>query len=432
MLDVVIVGAGLSGLTACHHLQSKGYKVKIYESKGKVGGRCRSDYINGFILDRGLHVFCKESKYVKSSIQTESLYLSESIYPGALVYKNRDFNLVPNPLRRIKDSLSLFFNSFMTYRDKWKMANYLSFLISNNEDRLKKYSQQTIEEFLRKRGFDDYLLNSFFRSIHAAIFFDDSLQTPSNIFNLTVRQIILERASLPAYGIGSIPEQINEKLEKGSIVLHSKVKQVFSDGVELQSGEFVQAKTVLVTVPEPDIQHILSGHKSEIKYNRSACMYFATKNPPVNSPIFVLNGTSNGLVNYVFVPSTVQPSYAPSGSHLVCVSLNAHINFENESLIEDVLKELIDWFGLKVNDWTHLKTYQIEKALPKIEDYNQAELYRMKEGIFFCGDYFRYGNIVNAIKSGAVASKAIDTYLHSGEHLLGRSNSYSSRASEIN
>ena len=422
MLDVIIVGAGLSGLTACHALQSRGYKVKVYESKGKVGGRCKSDYINGFILDRGLHIFSNSSKSEKSILNTQSLYLSEPIYPGVLVYKDMNFNLVSNPLRRIKDSLSLFFNSYMTYRDKWKMANYLSFLVSNNESKLKKYSHLTTEEFLIKRDFDKKLIDSFFRTVHTAMFFDDSLQTPSNIFNQSIRQVILEKAVLPAYGIGSISDQIYDKLEQGSVELHTKVKTAHNYGVELQTGEFITAKTVIITLPESEINTIIPGYKSKITYNRSACMYFATKNPPVNSPIFVMNGENSGLVNYVFVPSTIQPSYAPSGSHLVNIGLKSDIDFYNENLIEDVLKELINWFGLKVNDWTHLKSYFAEAAVPKIESFKEGKQYKTENGIFFCGDYFNYGSIANAMRSGTEVSKAVDQSILSGAYLNNKKN----------
>ena len=37
-LDVVIVGAGVSGLYALYHLRGLGYRVQIYEQGGDVGG----------------------------------------------------------------------------------------------------------------------------------------------------------------------------------------------------------------------------------------------------------------------------------------------------------------------------------------------------------------------------------------------------------
>ena len=114
MLDVIIVGAGLSGLSAAYQLQSKGLKVAIYEANGKVGGRCKSDYIDGYILDKGLHFFQKGYSEYKNTFDYKSLRM-ESIYPGVMVHYNNNFHLVTNPLRKIVDVFSMAFIPFMTF-----------------------------------------------------------------------------------------------------------------------------------------------------------------------------------------------------------------------------------------------------------------------------------------------------------------------------
>ena len=47
--DVLIVGAGLAGLSAAIHCQSAGVDVKVIESSDRAGGRVASDVIDGFI-----------------------------------------------------------------------------------------------------------------------------------------------------------------------------------------------------------------------------------------------------------------------------------------------------------------------------------------------------------------------------------------------
>ena len=53
---VVIVGAGLSGLACAKHLTEAGMDVLVLERGERVGGRVRTDRIDGFLLDRGFQV----------------------------------------------------------------------------------------------------------------------------------------------------------------------------------------------------------------------------------------------------------------------------------------------------------------------------------------------------------------------------------------
>uniref|UniRef100_UPI00404AD28D FAD-dependent oxidoreductase n=1 Tax=Candidatus Planktophila sp. TaxID=2175601 RepID=UPI00404AD28D len=55
-LEILIIGAGLAGLNAAIHLQSRGANVRVVESSDRPGGRVASDVIDGFICDRGFQL----------------------------------------------------------------------------------------------------------------------------------------------------------------------------------------------------------------------------------------------------------------------------------------------------------------------------------------------------------------------------------------
>src|SRR3989304_7355400 len=55
--EVVIVGAGISGLTVGYFLAKNGYKVAIIERESSVGGLARSFYYDNFVFDIGPHRF---------------------------------------------------------------------------------------------------------------------------------------------------------------------------------------------------------------------------------------------------------------------------------------------------------------------------------------------------------------------------------------
>ena len=55
-VDVVVIGAGLAGLSAAHYLERAGKCVAVLEASEAVGGRVHTDHIDGFLLDRGFQV----------------------------------------------------------------------------------------------------------------------------------------------------------------------------------------------------------------------------------------------------------------------------------------------------------------------------------------------------------------------------------------
>ncbi|MER6085971.1 FAD-dependent oxidoreductase, partial [Streptomyces sp. NPDC001833] len=50
--DVVVVGAGIAGLSAAHRLNSAGVTTAVLEAAPYVGGRMSTEKVDGFRLDR--------------------------------------------------------------------------------------------------------------------------------------------------------------------------------------------------------------------------------------------------------------------------------------------------------------------------------------------------------------------------------------------
>lgn len=55
--DVAVVGAGLAGLAAARHLQSRGREPVLFESTDRVGGRQRSSPLGGTVVEEGAVFF---------------------------------------------------------------------------------------------------------------------------------------------------------------------------------------------------------------------------------------------------------------------------------------------------------------------------------------------------------------------------------------
>jgi protoporphyrinogen oxidase len=69
-MKVIIIGAGLCGLTAAHHLLSAGVDVEIYEKEQYPGGLAADIGHEGFTYDLGVHIFHMMDPYAISLIRT--------------------------------------------------------------------------------------------------------------------------------------------------------------------------------------------------------------------------------------------------------------------------------------------------------------------------------------------------------------------------
>lgn len=53
MLDVAVIGGGISGLTAAYSLRRRGYRVIVLERQAHIGGNAVSERLDGFLMEHG-------------------------------------------------------------------------------------------------------------------------------------------------------------------------------------------------------------------------------------------------------------------------------------------------------------------------------------------------------------------------------------------
>jgi protoporphyrinogen oxidase len=68
---IIIIGAGLAGLSAAWHVQKNGVACKIFEKEAEVGGLCRSKKVKGFVFDCDGHLLHFRNKYTLNLIREE-------------------------------------------------------------------------------------------------------------------------------------------------------------------------------------------------------------------------------------------------------------------------------------------------------------------------------------------------------------------------
>ena len=100
--DVVIIGAGISGLACAKHLMASGKSFLILEAGNSVGGRIKSDVFEGFILDRGFQVLQTAYPEARRQLDYNKLDL-KPFWPGVAVRVDRKLFYISDPIRRPQD-----------------------------------------------------------------------------------------------------------------------------------------------------------------------------------------------------------------------------------------------------------------------------------------------------------------------------------------
>jgi oxygen-dependent protoporphyrinogen oxidase len=106
--QVIVIGAGIAGLTAAHYLANAGMTVKVLEASGRVGGRMTTDVVNGFLIDRGAQFLSSEYRILLSLIAELGLEhnVRESSLWSAIVRNGKIRRMrAHNPLHALKSGL---------------------------------------------------------------------------------------------------------------------------------------------------------------------------------------------------------------------------------------------------------------------------------------------------------------------------------------
>jgi len=404
MKPVVIVGAGLSGLACAVTLHEAGLPVSLVEASDGVGGRVRTDEVEGFLLDRGFQVFLDAYPEAGKLLDLKALDLCP-FEPGAVVFDGKKLHSVMDVFRRPQALLKSALAPVGSLLDKLRVAVLRQKLLDSSLEEIMARPDQSTESYLQEFGFSKKMIDVFFRSFYGGIFLERELQTSSRMFEFTFRMFSKGSATVPAMGMGEIPEQLLRRLPEGTVKLNTKVTSVEKKAVRLDGGELLEASQVIVATESSVTAQLIKSFEEQAPAWRSVTnLYFEAGQSPLAEPTIALNGSGKGVVNNVAVMSDVSASYAPSGRALVSVSV---LGLSSEADLPELVKsELAEWFGEAVYDWRHLRSDVIRHALPEQRKTDPLGVCE-SEGVLICGDHTVSASIEGALISGIAAARRV-------------------------
>lgn len=401
----VIIGAGISGLTCAKYLQDHGHESTILEASDAVGGRVRTDFLNGYTLDRGFQIFLTSYPEAERLLDYNALNL-KAFRSGALIRQGNDFTAMADPFKEPSLVFKSLFAPVGSLLDKIKILQLTNDVVHNTTDSFFTDNATDTLTYLQQYGWSNRMIEQFFKPFFGGVFLENELSTSSNFFRFVFKQFYEGDAVLPAAGIEAIPAQIAAKLPAGSVKLNAPVECLDGRTVYLKNGEVIQAQNLVVATDARQADVLLKQPQSR-KYNVTTCTYFAAERSPMPQKMLMLNPNRLSTVHNVCVPSDVAAAYAPPGKTLVSVSTQGLRLFDEQKLTEKIGAELREWFGDEVLAWQHLRTYHIPEALVSYQADAPAQTPQIADGIFECGDHTSYPSLNSAMQTGRTVAELI-------------------------
>ncbi len=361
--DVIVVGAGLSGLACARAIQRAGRIAHLYEASDGVGGRVRTDNIEGFLLDRGFQVLFTAYPAIKSEIDLPALQL-KAFDPGAIILHEDKRYPLYDAFRVPSQMLNTMLSPLFGAEDKMRLARLRLHLMSQTTEQIFRMPDQTTTDYLLGYGFSQEFLNRFARPFYGGIFLDKSLCTSARMFAFTFKMLSEGQTALPVQGMGAMAEQIAADLSPHTIHLNSKVTRLLKKGdrvigIVLSDGTEVQAEQVVLAT-EANVTAELSGLDIPRASLSSTCLYFEVPEAFYSEKLLLLFADPTTLVNNASLLTNVAPSYAPAGKHLLSATVLGNPNLSEAVMAERVKTEIgAAYANANTEAWRLLRVYRV-------------------------------------------------------------------------
>jgi phytoene dehydrogenase-like protein len=371
-MGAVVIGGGLAGLSAALTLQEAGEEVELFEASDGVGGRVRSDYKDGFILDRGFQLInagYPEIKRLGVIPEVEFRRASRSVDVITQFGLTTIGDPRQHPLQALRSPLG-------SFREKLGVLTFLG---------EKAKAESSLEDALLACGTGDFYRN-LLRPFLRGVFLANPDQVDSNYGREILKSFIVGDSGLPSAGVGTLSEAIAARIEN----IHL--------GAEVTDLAQFEGRKVIVATSDRVAARLLST--SEVsKHVDSYTWYHALPAGVITSDRLRVSSAQSVLVNSLAI-SNIVPEYAPADRTLISSTTLA-------SLTEaQVLEEISKYWRIPEADFDLVERYEIKQSLPLFAPAkpSSARSSKVADRVFQAGDYMTAGSQNGALLSGRLAA----------------------------
>ena len=347
-MRVIVVGAGLAGLTCAKVLKDRGAEVAVFEASDGVGGRVRTDEKEGFLLDRGFQVYF--TSYPVSKKHLDHAALDFRVFdPGAIVHRGEARSVLSDPVRDPKALVPTLLSGDATFGDKLRTVGVAAKTLpgtATSAGRENGRADVSTLEYLRSSGLSERYIDAFFRPFYGGITLNRALTTSSRVLRFTFRMLATGRTVVPALGMGEISNQLASHLPENAVHLNSPVESLLREDDRVRginaAGREHEADAVIVATDAPTAGE-LTGERVPKDSVGEVCLYYETSGLDDGRKI-LLNADDAPFVNNASEMSNVSERYAPGGRHLLYAVTLAGLDLPDEELLRRGVEDVSRWY----------------------------------------------------------------------------------------
>ncbi|MGA5042837.1 FAD-dependent oxidoreductase [Streptomyces arboris] len=439
--DVIIIGAGIAGLSAAHLLTGAGVGVSVLEAASTVGGRLATHEVDGFRLDQLGPLLCTSWPELTSTPGLGTPELRE-FAPGVLVHsegrrhRTGDIRSARGALRAVRARSSAPQGSPGGYGghlriasrsglgakgsglrssatvseaiDRARLGAALSRLAATPTARLLARPERTALAALRAGQMPARTVDGVLRPLLTALLGDPGLTTSSRYADLALRDYARGGLCVPAGGSGTLPDLLAAALPPGTVRTGVHVTAADITTVRTKEHGELGCRSLLLATGAGAAAELLPGLRVPA-FRPVTVLHHTAPAPPPTGRSLVLDGDRSGPVAYTAVMSEVDPSRAPEGRALITSTV---LGTPPPDLDRSVRTHLAALYGTPTGDWELLAAHHDPEAVPAMEaPHDPRRPVRVLAGLYVCGDHRDTSSVQGALHSGRRAAEAILTDL---------------------
>ncbi|MBT2423931.1 FAD-dependent oxidoreductase [Streptomyces sp. ISL-22] len=435
--DVVIVGAGVAGLSAAHRLTSAGVTTAVLEAAPYAGGRMSTEKIDGFRLDRIGQLLSTSYPELRLTPGLDTMAL-RAFAPGVLLHsdgrRQRAGALATPSARRARGALHAVRALASVPRaasvrgvpgessvprartgaplgtavDQARLGAALARLAGAPVERLLARPESSAAQALAARGVPARTIDGFLRPLLAALLCDPELTTSSRCADLALRSFAGGRLCVPEGGAEALPELLARALPPGTVHTGVRVTSIATTSVTTAEHGEIRCRAVLLATDARTAAELLPGLRVP-DFHPVTVVHHTTDEPPATGASLLLDADRGGPVAHTAVISQVDPSRAPAGRALVSSTV---LGTPPPDIDTAVRRHLSRLYGTSTARWETLAVHHTPEAVPAMRPpHDPRRPVRLLAGLYVCGDHRDTSTVQGALHSAHRAASAILTDL---------------------